>query len=132
MIVPLLRIMTEKSIIGFGQYKDMKIGDIIKLGKNDYLRWIYYNYEGLSFTDEILYKINIRGRWKISKPGKDIDSGIHLEKIMLGCRIAKEKGAFLMGRYKKRAKVKLKRFEKQDNRYWSKEKMQQINQGNWR
>ena len=61
----LYRIMTEKSIIGFGKYGDMRIGDILKIDPT-YIAWAYYNYPMVSFKDDILEAL---GCEKISKPG---------------------------------------------------------------
>ena len=61
----LYRIMTEKSIIGFGKYGDMRIGDILKVDPT-YIAWAYYNCPMVSFKDDILETL---GCEKISKPG---------------------------------------------------------------
>lgn len=64
--------MTEKSQMGFGKYKDMKVGEVLKLitGIN-YLRWVYFCCSMVSFNGEILDKLNIAPEWEIKKPGKD-------------------------------------------------------------
>ena len=49
-----LRKLTERSTLNFGKFKGMKIGDLIKFNRLAYIRWIYYNIEGLSFIDDIL------------------------------------------------------------------------------
>lgn len=69
--VILLRTLTEKSILGFGKYAEMSIRQILDLHKSVYLRWIYYNLSGITFTDEILSKIFIRKSYRIPKPGKN-------------------------------------------------------------
>ncbi len=71
MDVPLLRKLTEKSPMKFGQYSDSTVGDLLNAGKNQYLRWVYYNQGGITFTDNILEQIKIPERYYISKPGKN-------------------------------------------------------------
>lgn len=67
----LLRKLTEKSIINFGQFDGWTVGKILDMQKTGYLRWIYYNYEGLTFTDEILEKMRVNLEDRIKKPGKN-------------------------------------------------------------
>jgi len=62
-----LRIMTRKSIIGFGKFADMRIGDILKV-EPKWLIWAYGKYENITFTDDILEELCCR---TIEKPGKD-------------------------------------------------------------
>lgn len=84
MDVPLLRILTWKSVIGFGQYKYMKIKDIYDLHHTQYLRYIYYNIAGISFIDEILEAIGIIALpsidYRINKPGTDHEKQLLLDK----------------------------------------------------
>ena len=65
MDVPLLRTLSFKSKLGFGKYADMTVYEIINLDKSDYLRWIYYNVNGISFNNEVLFKIRIFYREKV-------------------------------------------------------------------
>ena len=64
-----LRTLTKKSTLWFGKYDGVSIQQILNLSKNSYLRWIYYNIEGISFMDDILEEITVRGERKIKKPG---------------------------------------------------------------
>jgi len=76
--VILLRKLVYKSKINFGQYKGQTVEEVMRLGKNGYLRYLYYNVEGISFIDEILKKIGVIGNnfdYSIKKPGKDPDMG---------------------------------------------------------
>ena len=77
MDVVLLRTLTRKSILNFGRHAPIPIGDLVDLQKVNYLRWIYYNYEGLTFTEDILTDINILPEHRIKKPGKDPE--LHLK-----------------------------------------------------
>jgi hypothetical protein len=71
MDVPLLRTLTEKSTITFGKYGLSTVGHILNLRNFGYLRWLYYNVEGITFTNEVLEKIHIYPPDRINKPGKD-------------------------------------------------------------
>lgn len=65
--VPLYRICTKKSRLGFGQYSDLVVGDIMRLDPQ-YIVWCYGHYDKISFCDEILTELEIP---KIAKPGTD-------------------------------------------------------------
>jgi len=100
----LLRTMTEKSVIHFGQHKGQTIEEILRLGKKAYLRYLYYNVEGISFTEDILRKIGIVTDAyddRISKPGKDPEYGKEVEEHMF-----KHAGIITKNRVKSRAKAK--------------------------
>ena len=71
--VTLLRTLTEKSVLKFGKYADVPISNIIALGHNRYLRWIYYNMSNISFMPDVLEKIGVKPEHIINKPGKDED-----------------------------------------------------------
>lgn len=64
-----------------GKFAGMKIGEILNLHHTRYLRWIYFNYSNLSFDESLLKKIGITKKWQITKPGKNPELGIHLNKI---------------------------------------------------
>jgi len=66
-----LRTLTEKSKMGFGKYYDYTVGDLLKIDKNEYLQWVYYNSDMINFMPEILDKIGITDEFRISKPGKN-------------------------------------------------------------
>ena len=64
-----LRILTEKSLIGFGKYNGCTVRQIIDLGKQHYLKWIYFNMYGISFTEDLLNKIHLDRDYRFIKPG---------------------------------------------------------------
>jgi hypothetical protein len=66
-----LRTLTRKSTLGFGKLADMPIQAIIDTKNSVYLRWVYYNIEGITFTADILDEICIREENRIEKPGTD-------------------------------------------------------------
>ena len=73
MDITLLRILTEKSIMKFGKYAESSVQQIIDSKNIHYLRYIYYNIEGISFSIDVLNKINIYPKFRIDKPGKNPD-----------------------------------------------------------
>lgn len=68
--ITLLRKLTEKSTLKFGQYHDVPIYNLLDLNRNTYLRWVYYNSSNITFMDNILMKIGILENEFINKPGK--------------------------------------------------------------
>lgn len=60
-----LRVLTEKSKLGFGKYHDVTIGDILKVDPT-YVAWIYCNHPSISFHKDILKKLQLED---IPKPG---------------------------------------------------------------
>lgn len=82
MDVVTLRTLTQKSILGFGKYKECSVSVLLDLKHSRYLRWVYYNIAGISFTDEILESIYIFEQDKIKKPGTDKEKGESLNNIM--------------------------------------------------
>jgi nitrogen regulatory protein PII-like uncharacterized protein len=68
-----LRTLTEKSKMGFGRFHDYTVGDILIMGKEDYLQWVYYNSDMISFMPQVLDKLGITGEFIIEKPGKKPD-----------------------------------------------------------
>lgn len=65
------RTLTYKSKLGFGKYIDLTIQDILNLKKGQYLRWVYFNYEGIDFIPEILDIIQITEEYRLKKPAKN-------------------------------------------------------------
>lgn len=65
-----LRTMTIKSVFDGGKYKDHSVSQCIALHKESFLRFSYYNYDRVSFTDDVLNIIGIPEGYRISKPGK--------------------------------------------------------------
>ena len=84
------RVLTLKSRLGFGKYANNTIQEIVNLGKNQYLRWVYYNYEHIDYIEEILNIIYITDEYRIIKPAKNVE----LLKIVDSLTIDKEKHRF--------------------------------------
>jgi hypothetical protein len=82
MDVVTLRILTEKSVMGFGQFKDMTVRHVIDLRRGQYLRWCYYNMSGISFNEQVLKEIHIFEKEYIKKPGIDPEQEIKKRDIL--------------------------------------------------
>lgn len=66
-----LRTLTKKSVLWFGKYNGVSVQQLLDLSRHTYLRWVYYNIKGISFMDDILETITVRGERRIEKPGSD-------------------------------------------------------------
>lgn len=80
--VTLLRKLTLKSKLNFGQYNDLSINELINLQKKAYLRWVYFNCDKITFLDEILEEIKIPLEFRILKPGKDAIKHKELDELI--------------------------------------------------
>jgi hypothetical protein len=115
MDVVLLRTLTRKSIIGFGQYSEMSVGQIIDMQKGLYLIWIYFHVEGISFSPEVFDELKLYEKYRISKPGINHDMCIHYEKCRYGGLKAIDPYKYL--------KVKMRNKKVQGHRQHNREKM---------
>ena len=130
MDVPILRKLTWKSIINFGNYSGFTIQKIFDLGHTRYLRNIYYNKEGITFIDEILNAINIRSFDRIDKPGKDPEKCKYVnEKIFAYRDKTKKDGYKIMAHVKKMKKDYLLRKRKSESFQLKKGVLQAKNHG---
>jgi|SRR6478736_390618 len=69
------RKLTEKSMIGFGSYRDWTVEALLKHGKHVDLCQMYFNMSHITFFDNILDLLKITEAWRIQKPGSDRDKG---------------------------------------------------------
>jgi hypothetical protein len=76
--VTLLRTLTRKSTLKFGQYYDLTVQNVLdsqhSKGKS-VLRWYYFNSDRISFIDDLLDELNIIPEFRIAKPGKITPEG---------------------------------------------------------
>jgi len=72
-MIVLKRVLTRKSILGFGykEDRDLSVQMLLDLGKKTLLRDAYYGLDKIDFTDDILNELEITEQYRISKPGKD-------------------------------------------------------------
>lgn len=129
---PLLRKLSFKSILGFGKYAEWSVQKIIDFRKKGYLRWVYYNIDGISFLDDVLKEIGIVGEdydYTIEKPGSDPELG---EKVNQD-KTDGIKSSVIKNRIKKDLKMnnlqKQISFDKIDRRKYSKSSLQNRNHG---
>lgn len=124
----LLRTLTPKSILWFGKHEGKSVRQIIDLRDSQYIRWIYYNVAGVSFTDEVLDMIKLPQEYEINKPGIDVDLG---EKVMALARehVDPKKRNGIAVSTKKRLKAKYTAKRKYRQKYNTKKYMQLKNQG---
>ncbi len=70
MSIPVLRILTARSKLGFGKWHDLRISHILLLdGGIGYLRWCYFKIANISFADDVLGELYLSESTKIAKPG---------------------------------------------------------------
>lgn len=123
----LLRTLTLKSTISFGKYYNSTIEFIINsvgnVGK-EYLRWCYYNIEGISFNDEILDILKITNDLRINKPG--CNKILWEEKIKNHCKYTTKQGWQFIKASRKLAKDRI-RIQTSTNQNLA--KLQRYNQG---
>ena len=127
-----LRTMTWKSILGFGKYADLSIKQIYDLGHTHYLRWVYYGMDGLSFTDEVLSNIGVIKEFcdnRIKKPGTNIELHNEITEIMKSVSTFKAGYNVAKMRAKTESRIVEKKIKIRDHAFYSKSRMQRINQG---
>lgn len=127
---PLLRTLTKRSKIKFGQYREHRVEDMIvnRVDKR-YLRWMYYSLEGVTFLDEILDELNITEKDRIKKHGKDTELFEKIKKEYFE-KLPEEKKSKLKEDQAVRDFNHYKRFQRKDDFSFSKERMLRRNHGN--
>lgn len=65
-MVTRLRTLTKKSLFKFGRYFDKTVGELL-IVKAEYIIWVYYNMDKVTFEPGIIKRLNIK---EIDKPGK--------------------------------------------------------------
>jgi ABC-type xylose transport system substrate-binding protein len=121
------RILTLKSKLGFGKYENITIDDIIKLQKDDYLRWVYYNYEFIDFMPEILDSIKISNEFRLVKPSKNPEMLVEINSTINKTR----KFVYLDNDDAKEKRRKIKNTFKSKNKFLSKEFLLRKNHGHF-
>ena len=124
----LLRTLTVKSTMGFGIYKELKVGEVINLNKKQYLRWCYYNLSNITFTEDILIQLGITEEYRIEKPGKNVEHGVLLDELIFSMYSDKAQDAIKKSR-EKRGSAKRKKDKLFDKIRFSKGNLQRLNHG---
>lgn len=123
----LFRKMTPKSVFNFGRFKGHTVDDLLRIGNVTYLREIYFNIEGITFTDDILEAIGIYNEWddfRIEKPGKDRELGQKVNDLKLT-----RSSPLRQKQMQKRKVGKLVQHLKTDKSTFSRKNLQRWNQG---
>jgi len=128
--VALYRICTEKSVLGFGRYRDLTVHDIIIMDAS-YIAYVYYSCTKVSFHKDILDLLKIT---PIQKPGKNLELFEAWKKEFkanLPFTEEERKHYHYMRRNaeKRKAAKKLERVERYENRTTNKGWLQSINHG---
>lgn len=73
MATTVLRKLSRKSQIKFGEYADLTVQTMFDMGEiqTQRLAWYYYNCSNISFLDDILEELGITDDLRIEKPSKD-------------------------------------------------------------
>ncbi len=124
----LLRKLSRKSTLKFGMYSDNTVQELLTFKRFNYLRWVYFNQDKITFMDDILDELSITEHYRIKKPGKCPEKGIEL---------CEEKQSKIGGKLKmitkkiknKNNRIKLAKFEGSEAKVYSKGRMQAKNQG---
>jgi hypothetical protein len=63
----LLRTLTRKSIIGFGNYRDLTVQNLIDMARHKELLSIYYNFRNIDFNQDLIDELKIDEVYRIDK-----------------------------------------------------------------
>lgn len=131
--VTLLRTLTRKSILKFGQYSDLQVQNLLDLQRYKYLRWVYFNCSNISFMNDILDEIKIPLNFRIVKPSKNPDLNLELQKVIFENLSDDYKEMYLKKQEKigkKMSKGKAITKMKQNENCYKKDYLRRKNQGN--
>ena len=70
-MIPTLRILTRKTKLRFGRWKDYTVQDLLDLRKQKELISPYYKLTPINYTEDILIELKITKDYRIEKPGTD-------------------------------------------------------------
>ena len=126
--ITLLRKLSLKSKLNFGQYPDLSIQELINLERKSYLRWVYFNCDKITFFDEILDEIKIPLEFRIEKPSKNPEKYIELNEIIKS-KMSGLTEYITEKKKEKYQKVKRKMSVSLDKKTFSKDSLRLKNQG---
>ena len=70
-MIPTLRILTRKSKLGFGKWKDYTVQQLIDLNKPLVLIASYYKLTSINYIEDILIELKITEDYRIKKPSSN-------------------------------------------------------------
>jgi len=124
-----LRTLSFKSVFWFGKYNGLSVQQCIDSKRIGYLFFIYYNIAGVSFSDEVLRKIDLIGETfdhRIKKPGSDVEL---FEKLKADQMEKRQNKDYMDKKTRGREKVKLVKTNRRERIYFSRRSLQSRNQG---
>lgn len=124
----LLRKLSRKSTLKFGVYGDNTVQELLTFKRYNYLRWVYFNCDMITFMDDILDELSITEHYRIEKPGKcpEKDRELYEEKQ---AKISGKLKMITKSMENKKKRIKLSKFEGSEAKVYSKGRMQAKNQG---
>ena len=72
-MIPLQRILTRKSKLGFGKHKDYTVQELLDLRKAYVLISPYYKLTSINYIEDVLLELGITEEYRIPKPSSDKD-----------------------------------------------------------
>jgi hypothetical protein len=99
-MIPTLRILTRKTKLRFGKWKDYTIQELIDLNKHRVLIDAYYKLTSINYIEDILIELRITENYRIEKPSsnKEVyyrflnENGYQLDKTLgIGADVMKKK-----------------------------------------
>jgi len=70
-MIPTLRILTRKTKLRFGKWKDYTVQELLDLRRQKELISPYYKLTSINYTEDILIELKITKDYRIEKPGTD-------------------------------------------------------------
>lgn len=123
----LLRTLTLKSKLKVGKYAEDTVQRLLDRRQYKELQHIYYCYERITFTEDVLDLMKIRPDERIEKPGTNKELFNQIRTKVAYALIGKNAGAIIKNRQKRNARRKLAEAEREE--IWSAGKMAWVNQG---
>jgi hypothetical protein len=130
--VVLLRKLTRKSVLNFGQNEGRSIQQLLDLKDQNYLRWVYYNCSNINFFTDILDELKITGDFIIEKPSKNPEMYLKLKEHIFECLSQDYKEMTIKNKEKRNKKIilaKTVRASKVDKIKFSSKSMTRKNHG---
>mgnify|MGYP000073549205 CR=1 FL=1 len=70
-MIPTLRVLTRKTKLRFGKWKDYTVQELLDLRRQKSLISPYYKLTSINYTEDILNELKITKDYRIEKPGSD-------------------------------------------------------------
>lgn len=123
----ILRKLAEGSKLNFGKYSDLAVREVLDLRHPNYLRWCYFNLQGISFVDDLLDKL-IPLEYRIDKPGKNPELGKELENKLWSEMSELSRDITNKNLWKER-RGQYSNYTVKDDRIFSKNNLKRLNEG---